>query len=165
MPGKPPKYHANIHLDKEGNWYHEGVRITHARTLALFARSIQRDPKSGRYYLEVGETAGWIDVEDAPYFVHEVTAEDAPGDPPRRFRIRLSDMTEEYLDPATLRVGRNNVLYCAVKDGALPARFLRKAYYQMAAFFEQQGEAFFLPVGERRYPVAAAADDARAEGA
>ncbi len=163
MAGKPPKYHANICLDKEGNWYHEGVRITHARTLALFSQSIQRDPKSGRYYLEVGEHSGWIDVEDTPYFVHEVTAEDGAGGPPRGFRLRLSDMTEEALDPETLRVGRNNVLYCDVKGG-LPARFLRKAYYQMAAFFEQSEGAFVLSMGGRRYPVANAPAAGEAEG-
>ncbi|MCA9772094.1 MAG: DUF1285 domain-containing protein [Myxococcales bacterium] len=147
---KVPKYHANIFLDKEGNWYHEGVRITHARTLALFSRSIERDPKSGRYFLEVGNTAGWIDVEDTPYFVHEVTA---AGEPPERYVIRLSDMSEEALDPASLRVGVNNVLYCTVKDGAMPARFLRKAYYQLAAFVEQKGERFVLPAEGRDYEI------------
>ena len=59
------------------------------------------------------------------------------------------------LDPRTLRVGDNDVLYCAVKGGAEAARFLRPAYYQIAAFIgrgESGDFVFRLPGGD--YPIA-----------
>ena len=44
---------GEIFLDKEGRWFHEGVEITHARTLELFSRSICADAGGG-YRLQIG---------------------------------------------------------------------------------------------------------------
>ncbi len=129
-----------IKLDREGRWFHDGVEITHGRTLDLFNRSIERDPEGG-YRLSVGLEYAPIDVEDTPYFVRRVdlTEEGAA--------LRLSDGTDEALDPATLRVGGANVLYCAVKGGEFPAKFLRPAYYQLMERLEETGDGYGVRLG------------------
>jgi hypothetical protein len=61
----------------------------------------------------------------------------------------------EVLNPATLRVGNNNVLYAKVKSGRCLARFSRPAYYQLAEYIHEDAEAgqFYLEVNGERYPV------------
>src|SRR5207249_1500884 len=100
------------------------------------------------YYLQLAEERALITVENTPYVVKAVD-EDDDG-----FIIVTNDEEREALDPATLEVGHGNVLYCRVKGGAFPARFLRTAYYHLGNnFFTDEGETFSLVVGGRRYPI------------
>ncbi len=69
----------------------------------------------------------------------------------------LNDGEREPLDPETLEVGAQNVLYCRVKEGRFRARFLRPAYYHLSSRFEAEGERFFVRIGPRRYPLRIAA--------
>ena len=64
-----------------------------------------------------------------------------------------NDDEREPLDPATLEVGDENVLYCRVKGGEFRARFLRTAYYHLAARYRGGGERVAIVVGGRRYPI------------
>ena len=85
-----------------------------------------------------------------------VTAVD--GGPDRGFTVVLNDESREPLDPATLRVGAENVLYCRVKGGAHEARWLRPAYYDLMRHAEPvAGGAVVLPVAGRRIRLTAAA--------
>ena len=133
-----------IFLDKDGRWFHEGVEITHQRTLELFSRSVCRDPLGG-YRLQIGAERARIAVEDTPYMVREVNFHGA------EVELGLNDSSRETLDPRSLRIGRNHVLYCAVKGGAFPARFLRPAYYQLVRHVEQDEAGYFLRFGQSKY--------------
>ena len=137
---------GDIFLDKEGRWYHEGVEITHKLTADLFSRSIQRDPEGG-YRLVVGLEWAPIQVEDTAFVVRRVDVEDKGA------LLRLNDGTEEALDPATLRVGDDNVLYCEVKSGTEPARFLRPAYYQLMQNLEEASDGYAVRLGGRLWPI------------
>jgi hypothetical protein len=154
---------GKISFRHDGNWYSDGERIDNPRIALLFSRSIKRNP-DGSYYLQVAEERAAITVEDTPYVVKAVY-EDGSG----AFRIVTNDDEHELLDPATLEVGRDNVLYCRVKGGAFQARFLRTAYYHLSnSFFADQGETFSLVVQGRRYPIkftpAGVADQSSAGG-
>jgi len=89
-------------------------------------------------------------IDDAPYVVTRIT-----DDPNHGFILRLNDESEELLDPTTLFIGQDNVLYCRVKGGEHTARFLRPAYYQLAAHIQEAGksETFFLQLGDTAYPI------------
>ena len=71
-------------------------------------------------------------------------------DPVRGFSVVLNDETREPLDPASLRVGAENVLYCRVKGGH-EARFLRPAYYELMRHAEpgRDGEVLLRSRGRR----------------
>jgi hypothetical protein len=139
---------GKISFRRDGNWYTDDERIDNPRIALLFSRSIKRNP-DGSYYLQVAEERAPIEVEDAPYVVKQVYEDDGDG-----FTIVTNDDEHETLDPATLEVGRDNVLYCRVKGGAFPARFLRTAYYHLSNnFFTDEGETFSLVVHGRRYPI------------
>lgn len=122
----------SLFLDREGNWFCDGEAITHPRTTRLFSRSITRSPEGG-YRLVIGRESCPVAVEDTPYMVRAVDFL------PDRVVIMLNDETEESLDPSSLEIGDDNVLYCRVKGG-YPARFLRPAYYHFTSRVEYNEE-------------------------
>jgi hypothetical protein len=138
---------GKISFRRDGSWYTDDERIDNLRIALLFSRSIKRNP-DGSYYLQVAEERASITVEDTPYVVKTVH-EDHGG-----FVIVTNDDEHEPLDPSSLEVGNDNVLYCRVKGGAFRARFLRTAYYHLSSnFFADEGENFSLVVHGQRYPI------------
>lgn len=145
---------SSLFLDKEGRWFHEGVEITHRRTSLLFSRNLQRGPDDG-YYIELGSERARVEVEDTPYTVKSVTVLNGDGGNPKAYILHLNDETEEFLDPRALTVGKKDVMYCRVKQGAERARILRSAYYQICLQIETNAEEnrFWLPCGGGKYPI------------
>jgi hypothetical protein len=143
-----------IHTSKltfrsDGRWYADDEPVVHERLARLFSRYLRRTAAGGfeiwideRYHADV-------EVEDTPYVVTMVDVDPAAG-----VSIDLNDGTTEALDPRTLQVGGNDVLYCRVKDGRERARFLRPAYYQLAHFIEETGPGrFALRCGGTTCPI------------
>lgn len=138
-----------ITLDREGRWLNDGTEITHARTAALFWKSLSRNAH-GRYVVTTGGEECPVLIQATPYFVRSVEMGDG------RVRLRLSDGTEETLDPATLEIVQPNYLHCRVKEGEHEARFGRNAYYEVARHIEEDPrEGYILKLGGRRFPVKA----------
>ena len=136
-----------ISFRRDGHWYNDDERIENPRIAMLFSQSIRRNP-DGSYFLQVAEERASITVEDTPYVVR--TIEDDGGG----FVIVTNDGAREALDPATLEVGADNVLYCRVKRGEFRARFLRTAYYHLADHFvTDDGAHFSLLTGSQRHPI------------
>src|SRR5271157_5695563 len=121
---------GKISFRRDGNWYSDDERIDNPRIALLFSRSIKRNP-DGSYYLHVAEERASITVEDTPYVVKSVE-----GDARAGFRLVLNDDEREPLDPASIEVGPENVLYARVKGGDYRARFLRSAYYHLSDCIE-----------------------------
>jgi hypothetical protein len=139
---------GTISFRRDGNWYSDDERIDNPRIALLFSRSIQRNP-DGSFYLQVAEERAAIIVEDTPYVVRTLEDDGAGG-----FVVVTNDEAREPLDPLTLEVGRDNVLYCRVKAGAFRARFLRPAYYHLSdRFIVEDGERFAIQIGGKRYPI------------
>jgi hypothetical protein len=139
---------GKISFRRDGNWYSDEERIDNQRIALLFSKSIQRNP-DGSYYLQVAEERASIIVEDTPYVVKTVEDDKSGG-----IILVTNDDEREPLDPTTLEVGDENVLYCQVKGGQFRARFLRSAYYHLAgALIAEDGERVAIVVGGRRYPI------------
>jgi hypothetical protein len=139
---------GKISLRRDGNWYTDEERIDNPRIALLFSRSIRRNP-DGSYFLQVSDERASITVEDTPYVVKSVQGDAASG-----FAVVLNDEEREPLDYGSLEVGPDNVLYCRVKNGAFPARFLRPAYYHLSECLGvDDNGGFFFNVAGRRYPV------------
>jgi hypothetical protein len=148
-----------ISFRRDGHWYNDDERIENPRIALLFSQSIRRN-SDGSYFLQVAEERASITVEDTPYVVR--TIEDDGGG----FVIVTNDDAREALDPASLEVGADNVLYCRVKRGEFRARFLRSAYYHLADHFvSDDGAHFSLLTGSQRHPIRIAALAGSAHGA
>jgi len=145
---------GKISFRKDGNWYNDEERIENPRIALLFSQSIRQNP-DGSYFLQVAEERASITVEDTPYVVKSVADDGAGG-----FTMILNDDTREALDPATLEVGADNVLYARVKGGQHRARFLRPAYYHLSNNFETDATGhFFIQLGGTKYPLKLASTD------
>ena len=139
---------SSIVLDGEGRFWHEGELVTHRGMADAFASWIRRHPRDGRYVLCNGYDWTYFRVEDVPFFVLGVGGSEA------RPTLRLSDQTQEPLDPAALYLGARDALYCSVKDGQYEARFTPAAQVALAPYLVEGpgGEPAFLVAG-RQYVV------------
>lgn len=135
-----------IKIDRNGVWFYNGMEMTRKDIVKLFYDHLKRD-ESGKYIIELGDDRSVIEVEDVPYVVKAVYKKDT------YMEIVLNDSTSEKLDPSSLCVGRENVLYCTVRDEKFEARFSRAAYYQIAEFIEYKDDnsSFYIPLNNRNY--------------
>ena len=138
-----------IFIDKEGRWYHRGAEMIHREFIRLFYNTIELDSR-GRYVIDWQGQRCYVEVEDTAFVVRRVVYQDKGKDENERFILSLSDDTEEDLFPDTLYVGQDNVLYCSVKNHTFPARFNRAAYYQFAAYVEEENGTYYLPLNGRK---------------
>jgi hypothetical protein len=129
-----------IRFGRDGRWYADSEPIENPRIAALFSRHVKR-ADDGSWWLVVGDERARITVEDTPYVVTRVD-----GDPSSGFRVTLNDDSVEPLDGASLRLGDADVLYCAVKQGELRARFLRAAQAELLSFVRSEGDGYVLPL-------------------
>ena len=138
-----------IFIDKEGGWFHKGAEMVHRDIVRFFYEHIGMD-SLGRYVIRWGNERCYLDVEDTAFVIQRVRFEEDGG--MQNFRLFLSDDTTENLNPETLFLGEENVLYCKVKQGSFPARFHRPAYYQLAEFVQEDEGRFYLPLnGEKHF--------------
>ncbi len=135
---------SGLSIDLEGRFLHRGEPITHARTLEVLWRSLERQA-DGRYLVRVGRESAYVRIEDAPYAVRGLA-----GDV-----LFLSDGSTEPLRPQTLTVDREGVLHCTVKTGHR-ARFARAAQVVLGLELAEEPTApggFALLRDGRRWPV------------
>ncbi len=140
---------SGLSIDVEGRLLHRGEPITHARTLEVLWRSLERAP-DGRYLVRIGRESAYVAVQDAPYVVRGVI-DDPTGAP----WLLLSDGSRERLDPETLAVGPDGVLRCSVKGGHA-ARFGRAAQVTIGLALDESPPAsgrFFLTLGGTRHRI------------
>lgn len=140
-----------IYIDKEGTWYYKGAEMFRKDILALFFEALRRDA-NGKYYLEMEGKRYYIQVEDTPFVVKAVNVHSV-GEGGRKVELVLNDGSLELLDGATLKLGRDNVLYCSIKGGRFDARFSRPAWYQLAGHveFDEEKGWYTLAIGSKRY--------------
>jgi hypothetical protein len=120
--------------------------------LSIFFQHLKTD-ECGKYLIELGEERCYLDVEDTAYVVIAVYKRDVPGYDREQIEITLNDDLSEKLDLNSLHTGKDNVLYCRVKQGKFTARFSRKSYYQLAEYIEQSenGAGFFINLNGEKY--------------
>ncbi len=126
-PPLPPGFtrESTIRIDAQGGIWHDGQPVTHPGLAEAFARWLERDDETGRYIIRNKINWVYVAVDDAPLGVRSASVEDGA------IVLALSDGTREPLDRATLRLGKDDVPYCAVRGGKLPAKFLPRAAFAL----------------------------------
>jgi hypothetical protein len=141
--GKLPP--CQIQVNAQGELHHFGAPLVHPGILELIFESVHYE--DGVYLLRIGQQSCQLEVEDTFFVVQRAELQDSQA------LLTLNGGSSEPLDPESLWIGPGEVLYCRVKAGVFPARFLRQAYYQIAELIEEDGEGFALALGGRRYPL------------
>ncbi len=136
-----------LRIDRDGNWFHEDVEVTHAGILDNLWGNLRVDAQG--HFIQIGPVRVAVEVEDAPFVAVRVERE---GD---RLALTLNDMSREPLVVETLTFKSGGVPYCRVKDGRLTCRLSRAATYQLLQHVEQDegSGGATLVLGGRRYPL------------
>jgi uncharacterized protein len=112
---------TRIRIDREGRFWHEQDPITHEALAKSLASWVDIDPDSGRYILKNSVNWAFVTVDDTPLVVRSLDGDD----------VILSDGVREPLDVSSLRIDGEDVPYCDVRGGKIPARFGRNAAYAL----------------------------------
>jgi hypothetical protein len=143
---------SDIQIDADGAWFYRGTKMIRQEIIALFYQHLRQDG-SGCYFIEIGNQRRPVQVEDTAYVVWTLrwtgggdAAEDCA-------LLLLSDGSIEKLDPETLRIGRNHIPYCRVKNRKFEARFSRPGYYKLAErlHHDSANDAYFISLNGRQY--------------
>jgi len=144
---------CQIFVSKEGKWYHEGAEIIHRPIFLWLIQSLEKT-EDGLFIVHLNNQKCFLEVEDTPLVIQRVDLQPEGSGDGDQIRLVLNDESEENLDPETLKISPENILYTTVKKGQFPARFLRPAYYQIAGYMaEDENGGFVLLLNQKKYPV------------
>lgn len=143
---------SDIKIDKDGIWFYRGAHMFRKDILCVFFENLKVDD-CGRYFIKLNEEIYYLDVEDTVFVIEAVSKTINPSSGFEQLEVLLSDDVREILDLDTLAVGKDNVMYCRIKDGEFTARFTRKSYYQLAEFIEQDdaSDSFYVFLNDKKY--------------
>jgi hypothetical protein len=144
---------SDIRIDEEGMWFYRGVEMSRTDIVKLFCRHLAQDI-SGCYFIEIGKQRYQVEVDDTAYVVQSVDWGDGGPETGECVYLLLSDSTIETLDPRTLRINKDNILYCRIRNRHFDARFSRSSYYRFAERLKHDPlkDAFFILLnGQRHY--------------
>jgi hypothetical protein len=140
---------SGLRLDREGQFWHRGEPIEHARTLAVLHRGLHR-ADDGRWATRIGSEWGYVDVEDAGRFLRRIEE-----DPEAKGQLRGQLVTDGWvrIDPASLAAGADDALYARVPPDGERARLTRAAQVSLAPLLREEGGSFLLDLAGRRFPI------------
>ena len=147
-----------IFVDAEGDWYHDGSEILRENIIEIFLGSLSLEP-SGKYTVQCNRERYELEAADTPFVISRVDRAVIEDTEKEEITLRFRHLSvAEPLDPSTLQVGNENVLYCTVRNGRFPGRFSRPAYYQLAQWIAEDPETgrFYLELNGFRHFVAGA---------
>lgn len=144
---------CQIFVSKEGKWYQEGAEIIHRPIFLWLIQSLEKT-EEGLFIVHLNNQKCVLEVEDTPLVIQRVDLQRESSEDSDQIKLVLNDESEENLDPETLRISSENILYTTVKKGRFPARFLRPAYYQIAEYMaEDETGGFVLLLNRKKYPI------------
>lgn len=141
-----PSHCGDIGLEirYDGSWWHEGARMTRFELVRLFSTILRRDA-DGQYYLVTPVEKVVIRVEDAPFLIVRLDAEEiqANGDPRDRHIALTTNVGDVVIlgDAHPLRMHfvaptGESVPYVLIRNG-LEARINRACFYQLVDLCEE----------------------------
>jgi uncharacterized protein len=146
---------GEIHVDSEGDWFYQGNRITREDILEFFLDHLVASDNNSYEIVWKNQRCPVV-VDDTPFVIARVDRQSGDEQTGERFILSLSHLSgNEVLNPATLRVGKNNVMYANVRSNRHLARFSRPAYYQLAAYIQEDVESgqFYLEINGERHAI------------
>ena len=140
------KNKPRIFIDKRGNWFQDGIKITHRWTYLENNKNLDVD-EQGRFFVDEGFGKVYVELEDTPFVIKMI---DKKND---KFYLILNDETVEEFQLEHIWFGQDNVPYTKVKNDKYDARFLRPAYYELMKYAEQEGDEFYLKSGNKKIKI------------
>ncbi len=148
MSPKAPRRAWHYFIDADGHLWHEGTEMEDPALLKFFMEKMERLP-DGRYHVLCQGEGCYFTAEDVPHVIQSVDVK------PDRVTLYFPGAYSEPLNPETLKVGKDNVLYCKIHGGDLTGRFNRKSYLELAKMvqFNPSEKSYLFPLGGKTYPI------------
>jgi hypothetical protein len=144
---------GEIYVDAEGDWYFQGNKIIRPDILEFFCEHLALEGNA-EFAIEWRQNRCPLVVADTPLVVIRVDRRLSEHAGEQEILLTLKHLhAQEVLDPSTLTVGKDNVLYCKVRSARFPARFSRPAYYQLAEWMDEDRASggFYVELNRVRY--------------
>ena len=145
------KNKPRIFIDKRGNWFQDGLKITHRWTYLENNKNLDIDDE-GRFFVDEGLGRVYVEVEDTPFVIRMIDKKD------NSFFLILNDETVEEFNLENIWFNNENVPYTKVKNNKYNARFLRPAYYELMKHAEQEGDEFYFKSAGKKIKIDSIAD-------
>ena len=124
------KLDSGIRLDKQGQFWHEGRRVTHEGLRQALFRWLDQHA-DGRYVLALdAQRFCYLEVEDAPFLVTAISPV-TPEKSDSPLQLMLNSGQSVPLKLSSLELRGPGALYARVGPRALLARFLPAPYHQL----------------------------------
>ena len=130
-----------IFIDKNGNWFQDGLKITHHWTYLENNKNLDID-EDGYFFVDEGYGRVYAEVEDTPFVVKMVNKKNG------KYFAVLNDETIEELIPGQITICTANVPYTMVKNKKFKARFTTQAYYEFAKNIIQKEDGFYIDTAD-----------------
>ena len=136
-------------IDEKGRMYWKGLEVVHPRIKRYLLSLMDKDHEG--VWVRRKQQRVKVDMKGTPFFVEAIREREKDGE--INLWVVLNDGSEEILDPSTLRIACDNKVYCSIKGGKFEALFTLSAYWQLVRYVVQEGDAFYLQLGPKRYPL------------
>jgi len=145
---------CEIHVDDEGDWFHKGNKIIREDILEFFYENLSRTSE-GEFLIEWQGSRCRLEAADTPFVISRVDRGSQEQGKDEIFLTFRHLQQAESLAPETLQVGRQNVLYCQIRNGQFPARFSRPAYYQLAEWIQEDAGdgTYYLELNQKKFTI------------
>lgn len=142
----------DIRIDKDGIWYYRGAEMFRKDIVNQLYQHIKQDP-NGKYLIEIDGKRSYLEVEDTPFIIKSLSISYTEGNDLDDIYLIMPDGSRERLDPSTLRVGADEILYGTTAGTGIEARFSRASYYQLAELIEHDPgkDRYYICLGGNRY--------------
>ncbi|SDU07151.1 DUF1285 domain-containing protein [Halopseudomonas salegens] len=124
----------DMHIARDGTWYHEGDPIRRKPLVQLFAGILKFDADAGRYYLVTPVERWGIQVDDAPFVATRLTVEGQGEQQSLNFTTNLDDsVTADSEHPLWVELRGSSAEpapYVRVRSN-LDALIHRNVFYQL----------------------------------
>ena len=144
-------------IDEDGLIWCDGEQYDAPEIYEQFYRNMARASDGRLFTMCMGERC-WIDPIDTPFVIDSVRIAKKAGAEDERSAVGVTLVLpggiEEPLDPESLTVGKDHVLYTTVREGTFAARFSRKAYYELTRYVVPTSDGFALVIGGREHAIA-----------
>lgn len=137
---------TNLWRNDRGQWFDGETPLKQPRLERAFSSWLNRT-SDGRHCLKNSIHWVYVRIEGPAFWVESTRALDGA------IELSLTSGVTEVLDPHTLRVDSDGVLYCSVRNGA-EAKFRNHAAVALSEFFEPKGDALFFTHGSTHVKIA-----------
>lgn len=142
----PPTFtrETTIRRDREGQWFHDGVRVENEAVARAFDRWVDV-AEDGRTILRNSVNWAYVEIEGPPLFVVRVHRVDG------QLSLQLSDGTRETLPAEAELFDEAGILVTKVRRQTMKAAFSRKAMMDVVPLLEEADSGAVLVAGEHRW--------------